>query len=62
MQTGKNTKKNINKNHSRVSLSGIFNACRGRIEIQQQSVADYKFRGWLLYFITACARLRLLNY
>ena len=40
MQTGKNTKKNINKNHSRVSLSGIFNACRGRVVQKQQNVED----------------------
>ncbi len=31
---------NKNKNHSRVSLSGIFNACRGRVILKQQSVED----------------------
>ncbi len=35
-----NEKKDINKNHSRVSLSGIFNACRGRVVQKQQSVED----------------------
>ena len=31
---------NKNKNHSRVSLSGIFNACRGRVVQKQQNVED----------------------
>ena len=31
---------NKNKNHSRVSLSGIFNACRGPVVRKQQSVED----------------------
>ena len=31
---------NKNKNHSRVSLSGIFNACCGRVVQKQQSVED----------------------
>ncbi len=31
---------NKNKNHSRVSLSGIFNACRGRVVRKQRSVED----------------------
>ncbi len=33
-----------NKNHSRVSLSGIFNACRGRFVQRQQSVEDPRFQ------------------
>ena len=35
-----NEKKDINKNHSRVSLSGIFNACCGRVVQKQQNVED----------------------
>ena len=35
-----NVNENINKNHSRVSLSGIFNACCGRVVRKQQSVED----------------------
>ena len=31
---------NKNKNHSRVSLSGIFNACCGRVVQKQQNVED----------------------
>ena len=33
-------KRNKNKNHSRVSLSGIFNVCRGRVVRKQRSVED----------------------
>ncbi len=32
--------KNRNKNHSRMFLSGIFNACRGRVVQKQRSVED----------------------
>ena len=35
-----NVNENINKNHSRVSLSGIFNACHGRVVRKQRSVED----------------------
>ncbi len=43
MQNNKNVNKDINKNHSRSGGpqdSGIFNACRGRIGLQQRSVED----------------------
>ena len=36
----KKQNENINKNHSRVSLAGIFNACRGRVVRKQLSVED----------------------
>ncbi len=36
----KKQNESINKNHSRVFLSGIFNACRGRVVRKQQSVED----------------------
>ncbi len=35
-----NVNENINENHSRVSLSGIFNVCCGRAVQKQQSVED----------------------
>ncbi len=40
MKNKRNENKDINKNHSRVSLSGIFNACCSRVVQKQQSVED----------------------